>query len=113
MLDGVGGERGRAALGLLRDGGRIAVFGWSSGEPTALDETDLARRGHHRGPGHWARASWSARAGCAGSRRRRSPRRPTGGWSPLLNAPFTLAEAARAHAALERRGTVGKVVLYA
>ena len=40
-------------------------------------------------------------------------RAAAGGWSPLLNAPFTLAEAARAHAALERRGTVGKVVLYA
>ena len=36
-----------------------------------------------------------------------------GGWTPLLNAPFTLAQAAEAHAALERRGTVGKVVLYA
>ena len=45
VLDGVGGDRGRAALGLLREGGRIAVFGWSSGEPTALDEAELARRG--------------------------------------------------------------------
>ena len=56
VLDGVGGERGRAALGLLRDGGRIAVFGWSSGEPTALDEAEPGAPGHHLGARSSARA---------------------------------------------------------
>jgi NADPH2:quinone reductase len=114
VLDGVGGDRGRTALGLLRDGGRIAVFGWSSGAPTPVDGDGdgLAARGITavpitgkqimERPGGLRALEAEALAAAAAGR-----------WAPLLNAPFTLAEAARAHAALERRGTVGKVVLYA
>jgi len=112
VLDGVGGERGLAALGLLRDGGRIAVFGWSSGAPTALDEAELERRGITSVPILGARMM-ERPGGLRGLEEAALARAAAGGWSPLLNAPYTLAEAARAHAALERRGTVGKVVLYA
>jgi NADPH2:quinone reductase len=112
VLDGVGGERGRAALGLLRDGGRIAVFGWSSGEPTTLDAADLARRRITECPVLGTRMS-DRPGGLRGLESAALARAAEGGWIPLLNAPYTLAQAATAHAALERRGTVGKVVLYA
>jgi NADPH:quinone reductase len=40
-LDGVGGEIGRGALELLGPGGRIVMFGWSSGEPLQVSTSDL------------------------------------------------------------------------
>src|SRR3954469_3632323 len=45
VLDGVGGDTGSHALGLLASGGRMVVFGWSSGAPTALTTMDVAGRG--------------------------------------------------------------------
>ena len=93
VLDGVGGELGRAALELLSPGGRIVLFGFASGSPTQI---------HHQRPPHrlGIRADAaigpcsSRRAACASSRaaalrpaaegrlvpqighRFRSPRRP-------------------------------------
>ena len=112
VLDGVGGDRGRAALGLLRDGGRIAVFGWSSGAATPLDDDGLAARGITAVPITGKRIM-ERPGGLRGLEAEALAAAAAGRWAPLLNAPYTLAEAARAHAALERRGTVGKVVLYA
>ncbi|MET0817631.1 MAG: zinc-binding dehydrogenase, partial [Solirubrobacteraceae bacterium] len=112
LLDGVGGERGRAALGRVRDGGRVSVFGWSSGEPTELDEAALARRGITSHP-VLGKRMFERPGGLRSLETAALARAAAGGWTPLLNAPYTLAEAAKAHAALERRGTVGKVVLYA
>jgi NADPH:quinone reductase len=40
-FDGVGGTVGRGALELLAPGGRLILFGWSSGEPTRLTASDL------------------------------------------------------------------------
>ena len=40
-LDGVGGEIGRGALELLGPGGRLVMFGWSSGEPLQITTSDL------------------------------------------------------------------------
>jgi NADPH2:quinone reductase len=106
-LDGVGGAVGRAALELLGVGGRLVLYGWSSGEPTPLTAGDLFARG----------ISASAAIGA------RIFNRP-GGMRDLeekalaaaadLDPPvshFTLAEAAKAHAAIAARATVGKVVL--
>ncbi len=45
VYDGVGGSVGRAALELLRPGGRLVMFGYSAGAPTQLDTGDLVRRG--------------------------------------------------------------------
>jgi len=112
LLDGVGGERGRAALGRVRDGGRVSVFGWSSGEPTELDEAALARRGITTHP-VLGKRMFERPGGLRSLESAALARAAAGGWTPLLNAPYTLAQAAKAHAALERRGTVGKVVLYA
>src|SRR4029453_4968831 len=36
VYDGVGGDVGRTALELLRPGGRLVMFGFSSGSPTQL-----------------------------------------------------------------------------
>jgi NADPH2:quinone reductase len=60
VLDGVGGELGRAALELLTPGGRILLFGFSSGEPTGVTTADLMRLG--------ITASW-ALADAAGAHR--------------------------------------------
>jgi NADPH:quinone reductase len=45
VLHGVGRELGRAAFELLGPGGRIVLFGWSSGTITPFTSADLAARG--------------------------------------------------------------------
>jgi NADPH:quinone reductase len=107
VLDGVGGDAGRAAFELLEPGGRIVLFGWSSGAPTRLTTEDLLAR------------SLTASAGLGphitGRLRELEERAlaavAAGELTPVLDERFTLARAAEAHAALETRGTVGKVVL--
>jgi NADPH2:quinone reductase len=107
VLDGVGGAAGRAALELLEPGGRIVLFGWSSGSPTELSTADIVGR------------SLTASAGLGPhilGRLRELEERALGAAArgelrPLLDDRFSLDRAAEAHAALEGRGTVGKVVL--
>ncbi|AXB41931.1 zinc-binding dehydrogenase [Amycolatopsis albispora] len=109
-LDGVGGSQGRAALELLGVGGRLVMFGWSAGEPPELSAMDFYGRGLTvsvpigqrimRVPGAMRALEDQALAEVAAGR-----------IVPLVNEPIPLAEAARAHTELERRRTVGKVVL--
>jgi NADPH2:quinone reductase len=101
VLDGVGGEIGRAAVELLRSGGRVVTFGWSSGRPTPLDgleERGITIRSLYRPDDlrPFESASMEALA--------------TGALRPLVTR-FPLAEAATAHTDLENRRTTGKVVL--
>jgi NADPH:quinone reductase len=108
-FDGVGGDVGRAALELLAPGGRLILFGWSSGEPTRLSAGDLVARGLTASaaigprilnrPGGMRDLEEQALAALAEGR-----------LVPLVQR-FPLAEAAAVHAALESRGTVGKAVL--
>jgi NADPH:quinone reductase len=108
VLDGVGGELGRQTLELLGPGGRMVVFGWSSGEPTKLTTMDVFGR------------SLTVTSGLGpdiGDPERKRELEATalaeaaaGHLVPLLSR-FPLADAAGAHAALERRATVGKTVL--
>jgi NADPH2:quinone reductase len=109
VLDGVGGDRGRKALELLGVDGRLIVFGWSSGQPVSLGTLDLVGRG----------ISASAAIGPRMLRRAGTLRSlentalaalASGRMVPTLTR-FALSEAAAAHAALENRQTVGKVVL--
>jgi NADPH2:quinone reductase len=111
VLDGVGGEIGRAAFEAVAPGGRIIMFGYASGSATPLATDDLIR--------HAVSVSWalgprmaSYPGGLPGLARRALELGAQGDWRPLLTA-YPLAEAARAHRELEERRTVGKVVLLA
>jgi NADPH:quinone reductase len=108
-LDGVGGAPGRGALELLGPGGRMIMFGWSSGEPMPLSVGDLYAQGITlsaaigprilRRPGGMRDLEERALAAAAGGR-----------LVPLVQR-FSLQHAAEAHAALETRATMGKAVL--
>jgi NADPH:quinone reductase len=108
-LDGVGGEIGRGALELLGAGGRIVMFGWSSGEPLQISTSDLYAAGITAsaavGPRIMRRPG-----GMRDLEARALAEADAGRLVPLLTR-FPLADAAQAHAALEARGTVGKTVL--
>lgn len=107
--DGVGGDLGRAALELLLPGGRQVMFGYAAGTPTQFDSDDVVARG--------ISVSWSLGArmralpgGIPGLAERSLARVAAGGWRPLVTT-YPLAAAARAHADLEGRRALGKVVL--
>ncbi|MEU6681159.1 zinc-binding dehydrogenase [Streptomyces sp. NPDC046925] len=108
VLDGVGGEKSAAVFGLLGEGGRYVVIGWSSQEEFEPDAGVVAERGitvtnallqlierPEDGPEFERRALEAA---------------AKGELVPAVQT-FPLADAARAHAAMERRETTGKVVL--
>ena len=109
VYDGVGGAVGRTALELLRPGGRLVMFGFSAGEPTRLDTADLVGRsitaGWSLGPRMMALPG-----GIPGLAARALDRVASGEWRPLVTT-YPLADAARAHADLEGRRALGKVVL--
>jgi NADPH2:quinone reductase len=106
VFDGVGGEIGLAAFGLLGPGGRFVPFGMASGAfapvapslaqerqvsvlasiPPAADEITVLAR--------------AALAEAAAGRLR-----------PVIGQVLDLAEAAGAHAAIEARETIGKTLL--
>jgi NADPH2:quinone reductase len=108
-FDGVGGEVGRSVLEILAPGGRLILFGFSSGELTRLSAGDLFSRGLTASaaigpriqsrPGGMRDLEEQALA-ALGERR----------LVPLVQR-FALADASGAHAALESRATVGKAVL--
>ncbi|MEU8763660.1 zinc-binding dehydrogenase [Streptomyces sp. NPDC048659] len=115
VFDSVGGATGRAAVDLLGAGGKHVVFGWSGqgvhdGEPLTYTPEEQAARGITSesvlGPVMIQKAGGDVRnlelaaleAATKGTLR------------PAVHR-FPLAEAARAHRALETRGTTGKVVL--
>jgi NADPH2:quinone reductase len=110
VLDGVGGATGRAAVDLLGPGGRMVVFGWSSGAPSDLTTLDVAARGITV-DGALGPRMLALPGGIRGLETRALEAVTTGALTPLVGPPFALADAAAAHAALEARGTVGKVVL--
>jgi NADPH:quinone reductase len=109
VYDGVGGDVGRTALELLRPGGRLVMFGFSSGSPTQLTTADLLGRAITAGWSLGPRMN-ALPGGIPGLARRAVAKVAAGEWQPLVTT-YPLAEAARAHADLEGRRALGKVVL--
>jgi len=109
VYDGVGGDLGRSALELLKPGARLVMFGYSAGKPTQFDTGDVVSRaltvGWSLGPGMVALPG-----GIPGLAARSLDRLAAGDWSPLVST-YPLADAALAHADLEGRRALGKVVL--
>jgi len=106
VFDGVGGEIGLAAFGLLGAGGRFCPFGMASGSFTAVTPEHAAawrislRSGVAASPEELAALARTALAEGAAGRLR-----------PVVGQEFELAEAAAAHAAIEARETIGKTLL--
>lgn len=109
LLDGVGGEIGRAAMKQLVPGGRMVMFGYTSGAATEITTADLLEGSltvsWSLGPKMFARPG-----GIRGLAEEAVARGGRGEWRPLTTT-YPLADAARAHRDLETRRTVGKVVL--
>jgi NADPH2:quinone reductase len=109
LLDGVGGEVGRAAFDLLAPAGRVVMCGATAGAPLQLTTADLVARA--------LSATWALGPrilGRPGGLRELEARALTEAAASRLVPPtttFALAEAAAAHTALEARATTGKVVL--
>ena len=108
-LDGVGGAPGRSALELLGAGGRLILFGFSSGQPTELSSGDLFARGITVSAAIGARIAQRP-GGLRDLEEQALEAAAAGRLVPLVHR-FALAQAAAAHEAIERRVTVGKTVL--
>lgn len=108
VLDGVGGEVGREALGLVRSGGRFLRFGMASGAFTEVSADEAAARelelvpSPPPSPAEQRERTEAALAEAAAGRLR-----------PLVGQVVPLERAAAAHAAIEARETIGKTLLRA
>ncbi|HWL42250.1 MAG TPA: zinc-binding dehydrogenase [Ilumatobacter sp.] len=109
VLDGVGGAVGRAAFDLLAPGGRIVMFGYTSGAATGLTGAELMARGlaasSALGPRVMARSGGIQALAIAAIAELEAGRLTPG------ITEFPLAAAPQAHTALTDRATTGKVVL--
>jgi NADPH2:quinone reductase len=107
VLDGVGGAVGRRLFELLGRGGRLVAYGASGGEFTRVPAEELAARDVTL---LVPVGAWMAKRGLRGWETAALAAAGRGEWQ-ALTTEFPLSGAAEAHAALEARGTVGKVVL--
>lgn len=108
-LDGVGGDEGRAAFDLVAPGGRLVMFGYTSGSVVRVDAQDVFERGVAVTAAIGARMF--ARPGGIQALAEQAVQRLTAGeWRPALTT-YALADADEAHRALTARETTGKVVL--
>ncbi|RKN41764.1 zinc-binding dehydrogenase [Streptomyces hoynatensis] len=117
LCEGVGGEFGRTALGLLAPGGRHLSYGYASTGASprgavAPSPEELAARGISStsvlGPALFEKIG--GRENLRLLEEEALALAAAGTLVPLVET-FPLAEAARAHRALESRATTGKVVL--
>jgi len=114
VLDGVGGEPARAAVGLLAPGGRHLVYGWASGTDgrAMFAEGELAALGIESATlvGPAMQKYTGTPEGLRELEAEALAAAASGRLVPAVQT-FPLARAAAAHRALESRGTTGKVVL--
>ena len=108
VLDGVGGTIGGEAFELIADGGRFSAHGTPSGSFASIDPGEPERRGvtvttiadlHYRGDDR-SRVLTAVLADVGAGR-----------LAPLVGQAFSLAEASKAHLAIESRETVAKSLL--
>ncbi|MET7330219.1 zinc-binding dehydrogenase [Nonomuraea sp. NPDC005650] len=97
VFDGVGGEVGAAAQGLLKDGGRLSVYGMAGGPMTTPDPRVTAVA--------WPKADLRELA------REALTLAAAGRLRPTVGATYPLESAAEAHAAIEARAVTGKSLL--
>ncbi|WP_031073360.1 zinc-binding dehydrogenase [Streptomyces sp. NRRL S-118] len=108
VLDGVGGQVGAAAYPLVADGGRFSAHGAPTGGFAQVDPAAAERRGIRLlGIGD-VQLTDDAHARLAG---RALAEAAAGRLRPVIGATFPLERAAEAHAAIEARNLLGKVVL--
>jgi NADPH:quinone reductase len=108
VLDGVGGTIGGEAFRLIADGGRFSAHGTPSGSFAPIDSAEGVRRGINvttirdlqYGEGDRSRLLCAILAEVGEGR-----------VVPLVGQTFSLAEAAKAHLAIESRETVAKTLL--
>ena len=106
VFDGVGGDVGLAAFGLLAAGGRFCPFGMASGSFAPVGP-DLARE----------RGVAVLRGGPPDAQRLRAlsvaalDEAAAGRIHPVIGQEFGLSLAAAAHTAIESRATIGKTLL--
>jgi NADPH2:quinone reductase len=106
VFDGVSGPLGRAALDLVAPGGRVSIYGGSSGRFDWLSDDEAARRrltvvrGAPMTPEDTVELSREAIAEAVAGRLR-----------PRVWRTFPLEHAASAHAAMESREAIGKTLL--
>ncbi|HEV2252012.1 MAG TPA: zinc-binding dehydrogenase [Streptosporangiaceae bacterium] len=106
VFDGVGGDVGQAAFGLLGTGGRFYPFGMASGSFAPVTPELASEHGVtllRGGPANAEEASALTRKALAEA--------AAGRLRPVVGQEFGLAEARAAHAAIEARATVGKTLL--
>jgi NADPH:quinone reductase len=111
VLDANGGEVGAQAFELLAEGGRFLVFGLSSGTMTKLDPAHVAERGirqlSYLGPPTGTRSPEAQQRQI----REVLAAVTAGRLQTYVGGHYALDKAADAHAAVEARTTVGKIVL--
>jgi NADPH:quinone reductase len=108
VFDGVGGRAGRAAFGVLGDGGRFCAYGMASGTFTELPADEAGGRGITVIRGMPASPSQMRELTVAALKQAAA-----GTLTPVIGQRFPLERAADAHAAIEARATVGKTLLLA
>jgi NADPH2:quinone reductase len=108
VLDGVGGQLGRAAYGIIADGGRFSAHGAPSGSFTAIDPADADRRGVSVSGIGDLQGQPGQRAELA---RRILSEFLVGQIIPLIGQTFPLRSAALAHQAIESRDAIAKTLL--
>lgn len=96
VFESIGGEVGKRAFELLKDGaGRMVVFGYASGEPLDVTASDIFRKG----------------VAVMGLPQNTTPEEVLGlNLKPVLGDVYRLDEIAEAHRALEARTTKGKLI---
>lgn len=108
VLDGAGGEIGRAAFEVTARGGRFSAHGAPSGGFAAVDPAEAERRDITvRGIQHVQLAPEDRRRLAA----RALAEAAAGRLRPSIGQTFPLTQAADAHAAIESRRVVGKTLL--